>query len=157
MRYVDYYDSPVGEIIMVSDGTYIEKIFLKGQRIRQVKDELERKDLPVFGKLKTWLNSYFNGDNPDNKIPIKMIGTDFQRKVWQELLKVPYGKTVTYEDVAVGAGYDKRHCRAVAQAIGHNPLLIIVPCHRIIGKNGSLTGFAAGLEAKEKLLKIESK
>lgn len=157
MKYVNYYSSPVGKITMISDGKMIERIFVDGQKYVRVNGVLKRQKLPVFDVLTSWFDDYFKGNVPSMKVPLKMVGTEFQKRVWEELLNVPYGKTTTYGQIAINLGLGKNYSRAVASATGHNPFLIIVPCHRVIGQDGKLTGFAAGLEVKERLLKIEGK
>lgn len=106
-----------------------------------------------------WLQDYFNGKIPQNMPPIKQQGTPFQKEVWQELLKIDYGETVTYGDIAKRVaerrGIKKMSAQAVGQALSKNPIIIMVPCHRVIGNNGKLTGYAGGVEKKHFLLKLE--
>ena len=116
-------------------------------------------DLPVFEQTIRWLDIYFKGERPDFMPPLKPVGSDFQKDVWNILLTIPYGKTMTYGEVAsiVAAkrNIPRMSAQAVGGAIGSNPIAIIVPCHRVIGANGKLTGYAAGLYKKQKLLEIE--
>lgn len=107
----------------------------------------------VFKETCHWLDLYFRGESPDFTLKLSPKGSPFQQKVWQELLKIPYGQTITYGAIAKRIGC--RSARAVGQAIHRNPIAIIIPCHRVIGADGSLTGYASGLNRKEKLLKIE--
>ena len=111
------------------------------------------KDLEIFVLTKKWLDLYFKGLNPDFNIPVKFYGTNFQKCVWQRLLDIPYGYTTTYSELA-----SRLHtsARAIGTTIGKNPISIIVPCHRVVGKKNNLTGYAGGVEKKEYLLKLES-
>lgn len=120
----------------------------------------ENNNLKIFVTVKNWLDKYFAGKKPNIKeIPIKFIGNDFRKSVWKILYKIPYGKTLTYGDIAKQIAKQKNITKMSAQAIGgavgHNPISIIVPCHRVVGKNGKLTGYAAGINKKKKLLELE--
>ena len=120
----------------------------------------EKDDLPVFIKVKKWLERYFNGENPSIKeLPLAPQGNDFRQRVWDILCKIPYGETVTYGDIAKeianSLGRKSMSAQAVGGAVGHNPISILIPCHRVIGVNGSLTGYAGGIERKKALLKLE--
>lgn len=114
----------------------------------------------VIDLTKKWLDIYFSGNIPDFLPPISLNGTDFQMRVWNKLLKIPYGKTVTYgsiaKELAAETGKAKMSAQAVGNAVGKNPIAIIIPCHRVIGADGSLTGFAGGLEIKKTLLLLEN-
>ena len=116
-------------------------------------------ELPVFEQTKRWLDSYFSGQIPDFLPPLSLKGTDFRMEVWEELLKIPYGKTVSYGEIAAAVarkrGLDRMSAQAVGGAVGHNPVAIIVPCHRVVGKDGSLTGYGGGLDKKTALLSLE--
>ena len=116
-------------------------------------NEIE-KETELINKAYTQLEEYLSGKRTEFDIEIEMIGTEFQKKVWKELLNIPYGETRSYKDIAIAIGNEKA-CRAVGNANNKNPIAIIVPCHRVIGSNGSMTGYAGGLDIKEKLLKIE--
>lgn len=116
-------------------------------------DEIE-KETDAIRKTYLQLKEYLSGKRKNFDIEIEMIGTEFQKKVWKELLNIPYGETRSYKDIAIAIGNGKA-CRAVGNANNKNPIAIIVPCHRVIGSNGSMTGYAGGLDIKEKLLKIE--
>lgn len=142
------YNSPLGPITLVSDGKALTKLtFGKPQK------RSGSPDLPIFKETCRWLDLYFSGNNPVTTPPLNPQGTPFQQKVWQELLQIPYGETTTYGVIAKRIGC--RSAQAVGQAIHRNPIAIIIPCHRVIGANGALTGYASGLELKEKLLKLE--
>jgi len=117
---------------------------------------LNKPDYPVFIPLKAWLDNYFAGRNPVTDVPLSPIGTDFQKAVWKRLLEIPYGKTTTYGAIAaqISPG-TKAAAQAVGGAVGHNPISLLIPCHRVLGSNGSLTGYAGGLEKKRALLELE--
>ena len=158
MNYTCKYNSPIGEINLASDGQNLIGLWLKGQNMPT--EEMEcKEDLEVFIKTRKWLDEYFKGIEPTQNIPLKLEGTKFRKEVWDILLKIPYGKTITYGDIAKELakrkGVKKMSAQAVGGAVGHNPISIIVPCHRVIGANGKLTGYAGGIDLKEKLLKIE--
>lgn len=147
--YATRYDSPLGIITLVSDGNSLTELqFAKGH------DLPNYQDLPVFAETRRWLDLYFSGVKPDFIPPLNPLGTSFQQKVWQELLTIPYGQTTTYG--AIAKRLNCRSAQAVGQAIHRNPIAIIIPCHRVIGADGSLTGYASGLEIKKELLKIEN-
>ena len=148
---------------MASDGECLIGLWFDGQlRFASTINagEAEEHDiLPVFSQTRQWLDEYFSGKAPSFMLPIRLQGTDFQQTVWQLLLKIPYGTTSTYRDiarkVAKERGIATMSAQAVGGAVGRNPISIIVPCHRIIGTDGTLTGYAGGIERKEKLLSLE--
>ena len=154
-----YYDSPLGEMVMVSDGEYLTGLYLKGQKYFPNLNRLVLKDdLKVFLRVSKWLDGYFKGNNPKiDKSLFKFSGTDFQNLVWNILLDIPYGKTVTYKEIGdkILSFRKKVSYQAVGGAIAHNPILIMIPCHRVLGSDGRLTGYAGGLDKKEYLLKFE--
>lgn len=155
MIYTSFYNCILGKIILASDGKNLTGIiFNEKNHYSYLKDAQNKDDLEIFKRTKNWLDKYFKGENPPVKeIPVKPNGTEFQQKVWRELKNIPYGKTVSYGFIA-----DKlniKSARAVGNALNKNPIAIIIPCHRVIGKNGKLTGYAGGLNRKEQLLKIE--
>ena len=158
MNYACKYNSPIGEITMVSDGRFLTCLSIEGQSMSF--KELEFKEnLYIFELTKKWLDMYFQGNEPKIKIPIKLNGTDFRKEVWNILLEIPYGKTITYGEIAKKIA-EKRHiiqmsAQAVGGAVGHNPISIIVPCHRVLGVNKNITGYGGGLHLKRELLKIE--
>lgn len=110
---------------------------------------------PVLSEAKDWLDRYFQGSDPGPVPPLAPSGTAFQKAVWEAVSAVPYGKTVSYSDLAVSMGLSPRHARAIGSALHKNPLLLFIPCHRAVGKDGSLAGFAAGTERKRMLLETE--
>lgn len=162
MQYVSKYTSPLGEITMASDGECLTGLWFDGQKYFGGRDNIDnsvKKELVVFKETKKWLNIYFSGNIPGFTPDLKLDGTDFQIKVWNILLKIPFGEVTSYKDIAQKLAKQKEisymSAQAVGSAVGHNPISIIVPCHRVIGSNGSLTGYAGGLDKKEYLLKLE--
>jgi methylated-DNA-[protein]-cysteine S-methyltransferase len=142
------YKSPIGIITLVSDGTSLTELNFGGSQ-----DLKEQHDLSIFTETRHWLDLYFSREKPDFIPSLNPQGTPFQQKVWQELLKIPCGQTTTYGAIAKRIGC--RSAQAVGQAVHRNPIAIIIPCHRVIGADGSLTGYASGLDVKQKLLQIE--
>ena len=121
---------------------------------KSLSSPIERGESPFFAQLEVELKEYFEGKRREFSVPLELVGTDFQKKVWTELLKIPYGKTISYKQLAERVG-DSNASRAVANANGMNKISLIVPCHRVIGADGSLTGYASGLERKKFLLELE--
>lgn len=159
MENISEYDSPLGKIILSADETGLTGAWFENQKY--FPESLpDKKEIPLFKNIKKWLNIYFNGLEPDLKIPLHFIGTDFQKEVWEILCGIPYGKTMTYGEIAriiaKKHGVPRISAQAVGGAVGHNRISIIVPCHRVIGTNGQLTGYAGGLDRKLKLLKLEN-
>ena len=163
MIYFCQLHSPVGKITLASLGEALMGLWIEGQKyflgsIREdvVKDE----SLPIFENTRAWLKDYFEGLNPSpDSIPLSPEGSGFRKAVWDILLTIPYGKLMTYGDIAKQIakemGKDTMSAQAVGGAVGHNPISIIIPCHRVVGSNGSLTGYAGGIGIKEKLLRHE--
>jgi methylated-DNA-[protein]-cysteine S-methyltransferase len=143
-----HYISPLGPLTLVSDGTSLTAL-----DFAQPQEQPINQDLPIFAETRRWLDIYFSGKKPDFTPPIHPQGTPFQQKVWQELLKIPYGQTTTYGAIAKHIGC--RSAQAIGQAVHRNPIAIIIPCHRVIGADDSLTGYASGLDIKQKLLLLE--
>jgi len=143
-----YYKSPIGLLEIKGTKKFITSIKIVEKEEKTLENELLK-------KAKKELAEYFKGSRKEFDIPIKTKGTDFQNLVWEELNQIPYGETTYYERIAKKIGKEKSS-RAVGASIHKNPILIVIPCHRVIGKNKSLTGFAYGLEAKEYLLKLEN-
>ena len=162
---IQYYKSPVGEILL---GSYEGKLCLadwKYRRMRTTIDKRIQKGLKaeyveqgseVIAKTIKQMKEYFAGERKVFDIPLLMVGTDFQKSVWDGLIKIPYGTTASYLELSKNIGNEKA-VRAVANANGANAISILIPCHRIIGSDGSLTGYAGGLVAKKRLLELESK
>lgn len=161
MRYIYKYSSPIGELLLSSNGEKLTGLWF--DKHINFKDENilagEYKFLPVFEQTVKWLDIYFSGENPDFTPPLQLEGTPFRKSVWEILRKIPYGKVTTYGDIArqIGRqkGVGKMSAQAVGGAVGHNPISIIVPCHRVVGANGNLTGFGGGIDKKIALLKLE--
>ena len=147
--------TPVGSLRLVADERGLNTVwFLRGRKNEMPLEEW-KEDPAFFMEVIRQLQEYFAGSRRDFEIPLLMDGTEFQKKVWKNLQKIPYGETITYGELAKRIG-DPKAVRAVGAANGQNPLPIIVPCHRVIGSNGHLTGFGGGLENKRKLLDLES-
>ena len=157
MKYISEYESPLGKLILISDGESLNELCFDNKDIS--KEFVINNDLPIFQTTKTWLDIYFSGNQP-NFIPlIKTSGSDFRKLVGDIMLSIPFGQTVTYGEIAKTVakklGKDKMSAQAVGGAVGHNPVPIIIPCHRVIGANGNLTGYGGGIERKLRLLKLE--
>ena len=157
------YESKIGLLYLISDGKSLIGCYLEGQKYfpNNIDNYLLSEELNILVKSKAWLEKYFNGENPSiDEIPLNFNGTEFRNTVWGLLKEIPYGEIVTYrhiaEIIAENKGLETMSAQAVGGAVGHNPLLIFIPCHRVIGADGSLTGYAAGLENKKFLLKLES-
>ena len=149
--------SPVGDITLISDADSLCAIYWPNQKPDGKKfPELEKKDSKVLRSAAKQLNGYFKGKRMEFDLPLRPVGTDFQEQVWQALTTIGYGETVSYGDIANHIKNPKA-VRAVGAAIGRNPISIIIPCHRVIGSNGKLTGFAGGLSTKEFLLNLENR
>ncbi len=157
MEYYTNYSSPLGEITLYSNSEKLVGLVFAGQE----KLGASKKDnLPIFVKTQNWLDKYFSGKKPKfSELDFEFNGSEFEKLVWNLLLKIPYGQTVSYgelaKEVAKILGKSKMSAQAVGGAVGRNPITIIVPCHRVIGANGKLVGYAGGLEKKIKLLKHE--
>lgn len=161
MLYTCFYNSPLGGITMASDGTALTGLWFDGQKYfaEGIKPDAEEKKLPIFDEAMRWLDIYFSGRRPDFTPLLNLEGTAFRKEVWKLLLQIPYGQTTTYGELAaqlaVSKGLKRMSAQAVGGAVGHNPISIIVPCHRVVGTGGSLTGYAGGLPKKLALLKLE--
>ena len=161
MQYITSYASPIGEITLASDGSCLIGLWLVGQRYfaATLVEPREEKALDVFSQTKLWLDIYFSGKRPDFMPPVALSGSPFRRVVWQELLDIPYGQTATYGEIAARVAAKTNAAkvapRAVGGAVGRNPVSIIVPCHRVIGADGNLVGYAGGLKTKKYLLELE--
>ncbi len=161
---IEYFKTPLGELIL---GSFEEKLCLADWRYRKMRESIDsriKKGLraeykeegsKVIEGAKEQLAAYFNGKRTDFDIPLLLVGSEFQKRVWDELLKIPFGETESYLNLSRNLG-DEKAIRAVASANGANAISIIIPCHRIIGSNNELTGYAGGLEAKKRLLQLES-
>lgn len=161
MQYISHYRSPLGDILLAADQNCLTGLWFEGQKYfaLHLDKEREEKEIPVFEKTKEWLDIYFSGKEPDFTVTLRFIGTDFQKEVWKILCSIPYGQTMTYGEIA-GKLAEKRgkksmSAQAVGGAVGHNRISILVPCHRVVGSDGSLTGYAGRIEKKVKLLTLE--
>lgn len=162
MQYTTFYKSPIGRMLLAADDIGLTGLWFEGQKYfaRCLDRETEEKELPVFAEAKRWLDIYFSGKEPDFTPPLHFIGTDFQKEVREILCAIPYGQTMTYgaiaDQLAKKRGLSRMSAQAVGGAVGHNNLSIIVPCHRVVGSDGSLTGYAGGIERKTFLLNLEN-
>ncbi|MCL1994034.1 MAG: methylated-DNA--[protein]-cysteine S-methyltransferase [Spirochaetes bacterium] len=167
MYYSTEYLSPIGALTLACNGDNLVGLWVEGQKyyggtIPQADGKAMQRndDMPVFAVAKNWLDKYFAGQNPDiAELPLAPIGGDFRQYVWGALREIPYGKVVSYGDiakkVAAKMNRDSMSSQAVGGAVGHNPIAVIIPCHRVVASNGSLTGFASGIDRKIKLLELE--
>ena len=151
--YISSYESPIGKLTMLSNGQSLCYLGVTTPQIAH--NAIPKSNLAIFAETKSWLDTYFSGLKPDYTPQLELCGTDFQKKVWTELLSVPFGQTVTYGEIAKRVGC--KSAQAVGQAVGKNPILIIVPCHRIVATHGKLGGFSAGIQRKIWLLEKENK
>lgn len=161
MVYSKKYQSLIGEITLNSDGENLTAVcFEDGKDYGRYIKKSEEKDLPIFDETIKWLDIYFQGRNPGFIPKYKMDDiTPFRQEIIDEMIKIPYGQTVTYKDIskaiAQKRGVKRMSAQAVGGAVGWNPICIIIPCHRVVGTNGSLTGYGGGIKNKVKLLKLE--
>lgn len=157
MNYTQLIPSPLGNILLSADEIGLTGLWFEGEKYYAdalPREHIER-ETPVLTDTKRWLDVYFTGREPDFTPPLHPAGSPFRQAVWQLLLEIPYGQTTTYGALAKRLGGGRMSAQAVGGAVGHNPISIIVPCHRVIGTNGSLTGYAGGLDRKIRLLEIE--
>ncbi len=163
MHYATTYPSPVGLLTLTSDGKCLTGLWIEGQKYfgETAPDTVvSQSDIPLFHAANDWLDRYFAGKKPAaNELPLRPSGSEFRREVWGILCDIPYGSVITYGDIAkkMAAKMGRPHmsAQAVGGAVGHNPISIIIPCHRVVGANGSLTGYAGGIDVKWKLLARE--
>ena len=162
MIYTCKYESPIGSLTAASNGLALTGLWFDGQKYfgSTLTEECEERDLPVFAKTKDWLDLYFYGEKPDFMPPIAVCGSDFRRAVWNQLRQIPNGQTTTYGEIArqmaAQMGTARMSAQAVGAAVGRNPVSILIPCHRVLGSDGSLTGYAGGVEKKAALLALEN-
>lgn len=160
MLFSTTYDSPLGRIVLASDGEALTGLWFAGQKYFPTAPMERRDGLSVLNAARLWLDAYFAGAHPDaGALPLAPAGSDFRLLVWRLLLKIPYGQTTTYgalaEQAAQALGLTSMSAQAVGGAVGHNPISIVIPCHRVLGADGSLTGYAGGVEKKRWLLAHE--
>ena len=162
MQYISHYKSPLGDILLAADEIGLTGLWFEGQKYfaLSLQREHTEKEIPVFEQVKQWLDIYFSGKNPDFTVPLHFTGTAFQNEVWEILCSIPYGGTRTYGEIsrqiAARRGLPHMSAQAIGGAVGHNAISIVVPCHRVVGANGNLTGYAGGIDKKIKLLQLEN-
>ena len=161
MTFLQHYNSPLGGILLAADEIGLTGLWFDGQKYfaRDLPAEHVEQNTPVLSEAKRWLDIYFTGREPDFTPPLHPIGSAFRQSVWEILLQIPYGKTTTYGEIArqlsEKMGLSRMSAQAVGGAVGHNEISIIIPCHRVVGTNGSLTGYAGGIDKKQRLLELE--
>ena len=159
--YAYHYESPLGGVTLASDGDALTGLWFDGQKYfpDNLPKEYGERRHPVFARTEEWLNVYFSGKAPDFTPKLRMITTDFRKTVWEILLSIPFGETMTYGQIAAivaeRKGMARMSAQAVGGAVGRNAISLVIPCHRVIGADGSLTGYAGGLDRKIKLLALE--
>ena len=162
MLYTGYYRSPLGRLLLAADEIGLTGLWFEGQRrFAQGLDPVHQDaETPILAQTRCWLDLYFSGRIPDFMPSLQAHGTDFQRDVWELLRQIPYGETTTYgaiaRELAARTPQGRMSAQAVGGAVGRNPIAILIPCHRVIGSDGSLTGYAAGVDKKQALLKLEA-
>ena len=159
-QYIATIPSPLGAITIASDGESITGLWFEGQKYyaATLKNPVDAPSLPVFAQAAAWLRRYFKGERSEMTLPLKPEGSPFRQAVWHNLLRIPYGETRTYGEIArqlAGATGKNVSAQAVGGAVGHNPISILIPCHRVVGSSGSLTGYAGGIDKKIRLLQLE--
>ena len=161
MTYTMHYNSPLGGILLAADEIGLTGLWFDGQKYfaRTLPDERISRETPALREAARWLEIYFGGAQPDFMPPLHPAGTPFQKEVWELLLQIPYGQTATYgqlaERLAEKRGLAHMSAQAIGGAVGHNAVSILIPCHRVVGTGGSLTGYAGGLDRKIRLLELE--
>ncbi|MBP3838712.1 MAG: methylated-DNA--[Bacteroidales bacterium] len=162
MDFITHYCSPIGRMRLASDGEALSGLWFEGQRYFSEtlsRKYEERSDLAIFNATRAWLDAYFSGKKPDFTPQLLLRTSDFRKKVWTMLLGIPFGQTTTYgaiaQQIARARGLSSMPARAVGRAIGHNSIALIVPCHRVVGSGGRLTGYAGGIDRKQWLLQLE--
>ncbi len=161
MTHIDHYQSPLGSMTIAGNGGSITGLWFDGQKYfgSTLPKRYEEGSLPVFAEAIKWLDIYFSGKAPDFTPPLRIETTPFREAVWDILLTIPFGQTISYGEIANKIarqrGITNMSSQAIGGAVGHNPISLIIPCHRVVGANGSLTGYAGGIEKKVKLLTME--
>jgi len=161
MHYTYTYRSPLGPIVIAADGRSLTGLWFEGQKYfaATLPARHEERPLPLFAQTCRWLDSYFRGEDPGPTPPLHPQGSPFRQAVWELLLRIPRGRTATYgelaREIARRQGAETCSAQAVGGAVGHNPVSILIPCHRVVGSDGSLTGYAGGIERKVRLLELE--
>lgn len=160
VQFIHTYDSPIGRLILASDGTNLTGLWFDGQKYfgSTLEQEQQTKSLPIFGQVSCWLDDYFAGNHPKSIIPLSPVGSPFRQAVWELLIHIPYGRLTTYGAIAKQLQQQTGKfvsAQAVGGAVAHNPISILIPCHRVVSASGNLTGYAGGLEKKRYLLRLE--
>lgn len=161
MQYTSTYSSPMGEMLLSCDEAGLTGLWFAGAKYYALGLDRahEKREMPVLTETKRWLDHYFSGREPDFMPPLHLAASPFRLRVWEILRQIPYGKTTTYgeisREIAARQGLARMSAQAVGGAVGHNPISILVPCHRVVGADGSLTGYAGGLDRKVRLLQLE--
>lgn len=161
MEYIYHYSSPLGGILLSGNDTSLTGLWFDGQKYYAdtLTGPREERLTPVFEQTLDWLQIYFSGQDPAFLPPLSPRGTPFRKEVWDVLLTIPYGQTRTYGEIAsviaARRGLPHMSAQAVGGAVGHNPISLLIPCHRVVGADGSLTGYAGGVDKKAQLLKLE--
>lgn len=161
MTFIQHYNSPLGGILLAADEIGLTGLWFNGQKYFacSLPAGYTEQNTPALSEAKRWLEVYFTGKKPDFMPPLHIVGSAFRRAVWEILLQIPYGKTTTYGEIARQLAKKQKlprmSAQAVGGAVGHNEISIIIPCHRVVGTNGSLTGYAGGIDKKIKLLELE--
>lgn len=161
MQHTQSYHSPLGDLLLAADGTGLTGVWFQGQKYFACTLDPDHAagNNQALEQAKAWLDCYFSGREPDFFVPLHLEGSDFQLRVWALLRAIPYGSTVTYGELAKRLAADRGlphlSAQAVGGAVGRNPISILIPCHRVVGSGGSLTGYAGGVEKKRGLLRLE--
>lgn len=161
--YACRFETPLGQMLAAAKDEKLEGVWFTSQKHfpKGCENWIEKEDLPIFLALKEWIKAYFEGKDPGLTLPLNPQGTAFQKLVWKCLLEIPYGRTTTYGEIAKQVAIEMKKpsmsAQAVGGAIGRNPISIMIPCHRVIGANHTLTGYDGGLDKKEALLALEAK
>ena len=161
MTFLTHYDSPLGGVLLAADESGLTGLWFEGQKYfaDNLPEERAERETETLALAKRWLDIYFAGKEPDFMPPLHPVGSPFRRAVWELLLEIPYGQTATYGELsrrlAAKMGIAHMSAQAVGGAVGHNGISIIIPCHRVVGTGGSLTGYAGGVNKKVKLLELE--
>lgn len=161
MTYIQHYDAPLGRVLLAADEVGLTGLWFDGAKYFAdgLPAERTEQETPILSETRRWLDLYFAGQEPGFLLPLHPVGSAFQQAVWALLLQIPYGQTVTYGELArqlaKKQGRPRMSAQAVGGAVGHNKISIIIPCHRVVGTGGSLTGYAGGIDRKVKLLALE--
>jgi O-6-methylguanine DNA methyltransferase len=162
MNYFSKYESFLGNLILVSDGEFLTEVYFEGEKVYKKNEKMELEendDLEIFSETKRRFDQYFAKKIPDFLPKMKLEGSDFKKRVLEILQTIPYGQTTSYKEIADEIARERKSsmsAQAVGQAVGKNPIGIIIPCHRVVGKNGNLTGYGGGIDRKIKLLELEN-